>query len=283
MDATRRPRATGMSRRGTAERVPRARALLVSALLVASIEGAAQDGTAAVWKLREVAFFYRSSTAVYSCSALKGRVTSILRAVGARGDLEVEVYDCVEFRTPPDAGINDAGTIRESPSDRFGVRAIDHQQTADVRISMMMPTAATPAVLAEIEREKSLRELVLRTTGKPATRLTDPNVFTAQLQHVTLSRKTIGLEPPECELLEQMSNRVFRPIGVRVIRRGYTCDPRQVSRIYPELEVEALLPALFVTGDAQQMPAPGEGETDAGKPGESDEGPGEPDPGKAPE
>lgn len=247
------------------ERVRRASALLALALLVLSIQAAAQEQMAAVWKLRELSFVYGSSTAVYSCSALQARVASILRAVGARADVEVKVDHCGEFITPPDAGMNDPGSSWETPSDRLPDRATDHRETAHVQVSVMMPTEVTPEVLAEIQRDKSRRELVQRVTGNAASKLTDPNVFTAQWQHVTLSRKTIGLEPAECELLDQMSRGVLRELGVRVVRRGFACDPRRVSQISPELEVEALLPALFVTGDAQQMPAAGEDETDSGK------------------
>lgn len=283
MEAIPAPRAMSTSGNGTAERVRHASAVLALTLFVASMQGAAQERIAVVWKLRELSFFYRSSVAIYSCSALKGRVASILRAVGARDDLEVKVDDCGEFISPPDAAANDPGSSWETPSDRSPDRVTGHQQTAHVQVSVMMPTAVTPEVLAEIERDRSRRELVLRATGNPASKLTDPNVFTAQWRQVTLSRKTIGLDAAECELLDQMSRGVFRELGVRVVRRGFACDPRRVSRISPELEVEALLPTLFVTSEAQQTPAEREDDTDAGGPDASDEEPAEPDAGNAPE
>lgn len=247
------------------EKMRLASAMLAVTLLLVSTQGAAQERTAAVWKWRELGFFYGSSTAIYSCGALQRRVASILRAIGARGDLEVKVDHCRELITVPDAGMNDAGSRWEAPSDGFPDRASDQRQAAHVRIGILLPAEATPEVLAEIERDKSRRELVERVGGKASSKLTDPNVFTAQWQRVTLSRKTVGLEPVECELLDQMSRGLLQDLGVRVVRRGYVCGPGRVSNISPELEVEVLLPALFVTGEAQQRPPPVEDETNTGR------------------
>jgi hypothetical protein len=148
---------------------------------------------------------------------------------------------------------------------------------------MMIPIEVTPEVLAELKRDKSRRELVSHVTGNPAAKFNDPIVFMAQWQTVTLSRETIGLEPEECELLDQMSASVLRELGVRVIHRDFSCDPNRVSRIPPELVVETLLVAPLGTSDAQQAPAAGEDDADPSVPAASDDDPVGPAADKRPE
>ena len=130
----------------------------------------------------------------------------------------------------------------------------------------MSPVAVTPEVLAEIDRDKSRRELVSRVTGNPAAAMNDPIVFAAQRQTVTLSRQTMRLEPEDCELLEQIATNVFRELDVRVVRRSSTCDARQPSAIAPQLTVEALLP----TGGILPMPTKDESDPKTSTPAPSE-------------
>jgi hypothetical protein len=112
-----------------------------------------------------------------------------------------------------------------------------------VRIRAMMPVEATPEVLAEMEKDKSRRELVRRVTGSHDA-MSEPIVFPAERREVDLSRRTLKLEPEECELLEQMSKSIFKELGIRVVRRSTGCSRDQVSNIPPSLTVEALMPVL---------------------------------------
>jgi hypothetical protein len=240
--------------------------VIALALLVVSAQSAAQEPIAAVWQARNLSFIYSSATSIYSCSALRGRVASILRAVGARDDLQVRVNDCSEAHAPPDVGMNTrGGRPTEIRSDRFLNPSTD-RQLAHVSVRMMMPTEVTPDVLAELKKDKSRRELVSHVTGNPVARFNDPILFAAQWQPVTLSRKTVGLEPEECELVEQMSASFFRELGVRVVRKSATCGRNQVSHIPPELVVEALLATPYGTGSPS--PAPAAGKEDAAEPSE---------------
>jgi hypothetical protein len=274
-----------MSDSKTHFRVRRASALLPLALLVMSVHLAAQgQQTAAVLKLQEVDFFYRSSVAVFSCTDIEGRVASILRYLGARDDIKVRVNGCDSVVTPTDEPLDStwedpssSGTWQspssrwQTSSDRFGYRRPGHEQSAHVRVRLMMPVEMTPEVLAEMEKDKSRRELVSRVTGNPAANLNDPIVFPAHRQLVTLSRRTIDLEPIECELLEQMSTSVFRELGIRVVDRGPHCDRREVSRMPPQLTVEALMPVMPTTPQLPQLtPAEGESDPDPSAPAASD-------------
>ncbi|MGH6609554.1 MAG: hypothetical protein ACRECQ_04795 [Burkholderiaceae bacterium] len=133
-----------------------------------------------------------------------------------------------------------------------------------MRVRLMMPIEVTLEVLAEMERDKARRELVSRVTGNPAASLDDPIVFPAQRQLVTLSRRTIDLEPEECELLDQMSASVFARFDIRVVRRGPECGRDQIARIPPQVTVEALMPVM--PGSPQLAPAAGESDPDSSAP-----------------
>lgn len=278
-------RLPGVSGSGT-DLAGRAAGFLSLILLITGVPAAAEESQAAVWKVKEATFLYRSSLAIYSCGALRDRVTSVLRAIGARDDLDVRVSGCdvplipVEESMSPWGGTpSDRLPTGRPPTGRLSSRSADQGQLAQVRIRAMMPTKLTPAVLAEIDRDKSRRELVSRVTGDPAAKLNDPIVFPAQWQTVTLSRHSIGLVAEECELLEQMS-RVIQQLGARVVRRSFSCDHRSVSHIPPQITVEAFLGVPFGTGIAPQTPAAGasegEGEPDPGAPAAADAPPSEP-------
>jgi len=290
MKALRSPSTSGSD---TDRAVPRTAALLPLVLLALGLHAEAEESKVAVWKVAEIAFTYRSSIAIYSCSSLQGRVKSILRAVGAREDLDVRVIGCNEFVAPPDDFMTAGGppadrspngrdepfnSAGRTPSDRLLSRRPDRAQLVDVRVRLMMPTEVTPEVLVELDRDKSRRELVSRVTGNPAARLDIPVAFPAQWQPVTLSRASIGLEPEECELLEQMSSSIFRQLGMRVVDRGPSCGHDHVSRIPPKLTVEAFMGIPFGSGKLPQIPAAGASDPDPSAPAPSDAEPSEPAP-----
>lgn len=233
--------------------------LVAVAALVTGREALAQEPVAAVWKAREVDFMYRSSTVLFPCHELQNRVAVILRAVGARDDIQVKASDCDQFLGSDNSfGREDPFERRDSgdpfesrdpfETDRFRNRRGEREQTAIVRVQLMTPVEVTPAVLAEIERDKSRRELVSRVTRNPAAARNDPVVFAAKRQSVTLSRSTIRLEPKDCQLLEQMSRSVFRELDMRVVRGTPSCG--QASRMAPQVTVEALM----LSGPLMQMP-----------------------------
>jgi hypothetical protein len=200
---------------------------------------AAQDQVEAVYKAHEVSFVYHSFVNLYACDELRNHVAGILRAVGARDDIKVRVNDCDVFVFPDETSPEwDRWNRYGSPTARFRGRS----QNSHVRVELMFPIEATPEVRAEIEKDKSRRELVSRVTGNPFAALNDPAIFPAQRQEVTLSRGTIRLGPEDCELLEQMIPTVFHKLDVKVVRRQLSCDPHQRSQFSPKLVVETLLP-----------------------------------------
>lgn len=236
-------------------------------LLAVSCAGLAAETTehepiTAVYKAQELSFQYRSSNRYYPCHELEHRVAVILVSVGARDDINVKARNC-EFMLDTNDPSIDPMTGRDNmdpferdrwgTSSRFGRTNDRREQYASVRVQLMMPVQVTPQVLKEIEKDKSRRELVSRVTGNMAAAFNEPIIFEAKRQEVTLSQRTIKLRAEDCELLDQMSNSVFRKLNVKVLRRSFSCGPRDsASRIPPQLVAEALLP----TGQLLPMPDP---------------------------
>ncbi len=227
----------------------------------------------AVLKTREVDFIYRSTTTPLACDQLRNRVANVLRAVGARDDVQVTAHDCDTFIAPdprarpsqsgPKAGgtfepysggdltdpMKDRTTerMRMTRSDRFDRY---RSQTTPVHIQVMMPVVATPEVVEEAERDKSRRALISRVTGNQAAAFDDPIFFPAERRTVALSHDTLELEPIDCELLEQMTRTVFRELDLKVTSQSLSCDAR--SHMKPRLTVEALLPVGYLMPGEQR-------------------------------
>lgn len=245
--------------------------MAAAALLLASAT-LAEEPISAVLKAKEVAFSYRSSSVFLPCHELQQRVAVILSAVGVREDLKVTATDCdrfsmgqgIDFGHDDRYGRDPFG--RSDPFDRVdpferrrararGERVRDREQNSFVRIWLMAPVPVTPQVLAEMDKDKSRRELISRVTGNPLAAMNDPIVFAASRQEVTLSRKTIRLDPEDCQLLDEMSRTVFRQLDVRVVRGAVSCNNGRTA-IPPQLTVEALLPLGFQLASAPQPAAP---------------------------
>lgn len=244
------------------DRCVRVALILISAgALMFGCETIAQEPITAVYKAQEVSFHYRSSRQVFACHELQNRVANILLSVGARDDIDVSVGNCDAYVMPEDPFQDDSVLGRDSTDPRnrwntssgFGDRDDQRGQSAHIRVRLMMPVEVTPQVLAEIDQDKSRRELVSRVTGNPAAAMNEPIVFAAQRQEVTLSNnRSLRLRPEDCGLLEQMSFQVFRKLDVRVVRKNFSCGPRESWKLPPQLTVEALLP----TGALLPMPDP---------------------------
>src|SRR5690606_3730532 len=143
----------------TRYRARRALHLLVLGLSATGLQAAAQEQTEAVWKEQEISVQYRSFNASYSCSSLQQRDVSILRAVGARDELEVTLQECYghfmsDFMSddPMDARRADPSDTWRSPSsrswndptwssstDRFNRRS-RREQSVQVRARVKTPT-----------------------------------------------------------------------------------------------------------------------------------------------
>lgn len=264
--------------------------LSAGCLIFAGASLAEEQAVTAVFKAQEVSFQYRLNR-FQACHELETRVSNILRAIGARDDIDVQVRNCDAYVVTDDARMDPfpasrsgsdpfnrdsdpfdrADPFDRSGSSTFGNRANERRPSASIRIRLMMPVELTPAIMKELEKDKSRRELVSRVTRNPAAAFNEPIVFEARRQEVTLSARTVRLEREDCDLLEQMSTQLFRKLNVKVTRRGASCG-RDQSQIPPQMTVEALVP----TGALRPMPDPEKksGESPAGDPADKPAEPG---------
>jgi len=193
-------------------------ALLASAAVQAQDSVAAADDptvVSAVWIERDVQLHYMGFTSYYSCEGLRGQVRSILKELGARPGFKVTARNCINLTGPEWSPI--------------------------VRIVAAFPVEATPEVLAELERDASKRELVARVQGKSATEATAQ--FPARTKRVEFRSGGMSfLQDGDCELMEQMRDRVFGPLGVKVIDSSVHCSPRQVWLGAIRMTVDVLEP-----------------------------------------
>ena len=207
----------------------------------------------AVFKLREVQFVYRTLVNFLACDELRRDVAVILRAMGARDDVQVRVNDC-ELVLMPDQRASSGGWDRfhpERPPDPFrNFDDQDQQQFSTVYAKAMFPIEATPEVMKEIEQDKSRRELISRVTGDATAAHNDPIVFPAERKQITLSQGTLRLRPEHCQLLEQMMPSLTRKLDFKVISKQFSCDRYGRSEFAPKVTVEVLWPS--------GAPAPGE-------------------------
>jgi hypothetical protein len=234
-------------------RARRALVLLVAAgSLTAGSAATADKQLAAVLKTREVNFVYRSTVNLFACDELRNNVAVILRALGARDDVQVRVNDCEIVLIPDDTSSppwdrslpgtpgNPGNPV--NPADRFGDGSDERRQFSTVHVQLMFPVEATPEIMKEIDKDKSRRDLISRVTGNAAVALNDPIVFPAERKEVTLSQQSIRLRPEHCELLEQMSQSLFRQLDIKVISKQLSCDRYGRSHFAPKVTVEVLWP-----------------------------------------
>jgi hypothetical protein len=227
---------------------------------LAAEEPAQQEAVAAALKMKEVDFVYRSARNFLSCDELRNGVSVILRALGARDDVQVTATSC-NWSQVPDAVLSDdsngnwnqqwdRSTRQQSPMERM--RGSNANQSTPLHIRVMMPVPANKQIMKEMEQDKARRELVSRVTGNMAAALNDPILFPATRQQVELSHDTIKLEPEHCELLDQMISSVFRRLDMKVVRKSLSCDRYQRSAFAPQATVETLLPVGYALPGADK-------------------------------
>jgi hypothetical protein len=192
---------------------------IVAASTSPAATAAGPDSTtvSAVWVETKVNFPFRGLTSYYSCGGIENKVGRILKAIGARPGFKVQARSCVNYP---------------------GVELMPW-----VYITAALPQPATPELLAELAKPDSKRELVslVNGTGTPAPEAAAQ--FPARWQRVTLQGTALGpTQPGDCELVEQMTDEVFKQLGARIIDDRTSCVPRQVSPGSIQLTLEVLQP-----------------------------------------
>lgn len=175
----------------------------------------AAEPVQAIWKHQEIAFYFQSFTTFYSCTGLEGKLERIMRELGVHAKVRVRSADC-------------PSSVARMP-----------------RIVMKVtgPVEATPEALAERDKNKSVRELAQRVKGK--SKVDNPldslEQFPAQWRRVALSRGRLNLQPGDCELIEELTKKVFPKLAVRIVNDDLQCSPNQLTLGQPRLEVESLV------------------------------------------
>ncbi len=168
----------------------------------------------AVWKQQEVPFYFQSFTTFYSCSSMESKIRRLLIALGVNREMKIRTRGCL------------------SPH--------EISRTPFVEITLVSPVVATPEELAELDKTRSTRELVARVRGDSKEFEAAAAQFPAQWKRVSLSRGKLYLEPGDCELIDQLKERVLPKLAVRIVDDDIRCTPNQTSINQPRLVVEAL-------------------------------------------
>ena len=167
---------------------------------------------AAVWKPQEISFYFHSFNTFYPCPSLNDKVRRLLLQLGADRDIRVRSTGC-------DIGYS----VARSPM---------------VRIRLSAPAEATPAVLTELEKTRTSRELVARVRGET---IDVAAQFPAYWRRVALDRGVRNLDSGDCELIDAIKRQVLPQLAVRIVRDNMRCGPYQYSSGPVPLEVEALV------------------------------------------
>lgn len=162
----------------------------------------ASSTTSAVWVQREAELVYMGITSYYSCDGLRDKVRRVLDDLGMGAGLKVSARNCIRMTGP--------------------------EVMPAVRIVAQVPTEATPEVLAQLESEAGKRELVARVKGVPPVEATAQ--FPAHRKLVVLEADPLGdLQAGDCELVEQLRDRVFPKLGIKVVEDRTQCSPHQLT------------------------------------------------------
>lgn len=172
----------------------------------------------AVWVEKKIQFTYVGYTSHYSCDGLKNKVSSILKEIGARPGYKVTARACF--------------------SPRQGA-----EWTPMLDIVAAMPQAATPEVLAALAKDESQRALAARAGGKPAPTAEAAAEFPARTRRVDFRDSPTGLlQPGDCELVEQLRNKVFVPLGAKIVVDRMSCVPHTLNNGIIVLSIDVLEP-----------------------------------------
>jgi hypothetical protein len=193
----------------------------VPVMAEAPATGSSADTTTpvmAVWVEKKINFNYAGFTAYYSCDGLKTKVISILKEIGARPGFKVTARACMNPRRGA-------------------------EWTPMVEIVAAMPRPATPELLAEIAKDASQQELAARAGGKPAPAAEATAEFPARTRRIDFRDSPTGLlQPGDCEMIDQMRDQVFVPLGATVVVNRMGCAHHTLNNGTIVLSIDVLEP-----------------------------------------
>jgi hypothetical protein len=196
----------------------------------------------AIWVAREVSFTYYSPTSLYYCDGLREKVKWVMQQLGVMDGSKVYVRAC--FNGGQDGMTY--GPILDPLS-----RA---ERSPRVVIEAIVPQRVTPELLAELEKGQGTRELIDRVRGETSVVGNQEAQFAANTRQVTFDdgARRGRIEPGDCDLMAQMRDNVFRPLGFKIVQDNVNCAPNRIAPGTVNLQVEVLEP---------WTPAPESGQT----------------------
>jgi hypothetical protein len=181
----------------------------------------AADTTApvmAVWVEQKIDFTYMGFTSHYSCDGLKSKVSTILKEIGARPGFKVTARACMN----PSRGA---------------------EWTPMLNLVVATPREATPEILAQVANDDSRRELAAKAGGKAAPVVEATAEFPARMRRIEFRDSPSGLvQPGDCELIEQLRDKVFVPLGAKIVENHMACTPHQLGIGIVKLSIDMLEP-----------------------------------------
>jgi hypothetical protein len=186
----------------------------------------------AVWVAKEVSFTYFSNTSLYYCDGLRNKVKWVMKQLGVMDGYKVRIRSC--FGTG-------------GPEVRYGAAGPEFYSGAEytprVVIEAVVPQRVTSELLAELDEREGERELLARVRGESVVDNAEAQ-FAASTRRVTFDDESRRgrIEAGDCELIEQMRDHVFVPLGFKIVEDKMNCQPNRVQRGSVNLQLEVLEP-----------------------------------------
>jgi len=196
-------------------------------------DGLPPPGTVpAIWVAKEVSFTYFSTTSLYYCDGLRTKVKWVMKQLGLMDGYKVRIRSCFSTGGPE---------VRYGPAGPEFISGAEH--TPRVVIEAVVPQRVTSELLAELDEREGERELIARVRGESV-------VDNAEAQFAASSRRVTfddeyrrgRIEAGDCELIEQMRDHVFVPLGFKIVEDKMNCMPNRVQRGSVNLQLEVLEP-----------------------------------------
>jgi hypothetical protein len=188
-------------------------ASLLLGLSAASFAHSESTTVPAVWKPEKMTMVYLSPTTYYSCDALEAKMKRLIDQLGLVGGVRVSAANCAR-----------------------GVVSMPN-----VRLEVLAPAEATPAVVAELKKDESYRALVDRVNKDSPRKIAAGAEFPAQWRDVQVG-KGLDLTGSDCDLLREIQRQLLPKLAVKIKPTNRTCDSRDGSIGKPFLDLQVLLP-----------------------------------------
>jgi hypothetical protein len=174
------------------------------------------DPITAVWRMQQLEFSLRTGRTLYSCDALRIKIARVLKVVGARDGIEVDL-----------------------PCRSGGLT-----NSATAVITFAAPVEATPDTVRAITTYTTEMRLAARLKKVQLPTANDIDRFAAEWRPISLQKqRTLRLDAGDCILIRELAEQVFSKMSVRVDEQRFSCPVGGMTRVRPRIEVMALVSA----------------------------------------